>query len=168
MVFGLCHAGAQIRSLLGLGNSHIRLLPQSALSDVGARGQCAGRFTQKMPENPVSARLLLAALPTEHRGDTQLSRTEPPPQLALPPLTAAAMLLGQQVVCQRRRVSQTLHSGVQEAGVAQVVESCSDPVHPLPFHGQALHGEENFLGSGDAVPRASQSMVTPCKRERSH
>lgn len=49
------------------------------------------------------------------------------------PLTVASMLLGEQVVGQRRGVGQALYGRVQEAGVAEVVEPRSHAVNPLPL-----------------------------------
>lgn len=52
------------------------------------------------------------------------------------------MLFGQQVVGERRCVCETLHGGVQEARVAQVVEARSHPVHSLPLHGEFVPWKE--------------------------
>lgn len=62
--------------------------------------------------------------------------------LLCPVLTGAAVLFGQQVVGERRCVCETLHGGVQEARVAQVVEARSHPVHSLPLHGEFVPWKE--------------------------
>lgn len=61
------------------------------------------------------------------------------------------MLFGQQVVGERRRVGKTLHSGIKEASVAQVVETGSHPVHTLPLHGEFVPWKEEFLRCWDAI-----------------
>lgn len=91
-----------------------------------------------------------------HWGPTQ-PRAAPPPQpspTALPhaPLTGAAVLLGQQVAGERRRVGEALQRGVEEAGVAQVVQPGAHPLHALPLQGEPLGGEQHLLRRGDAIP----------------
>lgn len=78
------------------------------------------------------------------------------------PLTGAAVLLGEQVVGERWRIGQALHRGVEEAGVPEVLQPGTDPVDPLPLHGEALHGEEHLLGRGDPVAQAPRGMVAAC------
>jgi hypothetical protein len=61
------------------------------------------------------------------------------------------MLFGEQVVGQGRRVGQALDGGIQEAGVAQVVQPCAHTENALPPQGQSLDGEEHFLWSWDSI-----------------
>lgn len=81
-----------------------------------------------------------------------------------PTLTTAAVLLGKQVIGKRWGVRQTLQGGVEEAGVAQVVETGSDTVHPLPFQREALHREEDLLWGWNSI--SSQGVLTACQRGR--
>lgn len=74
------------------------------------------------------------------------------------------MLLGQQVVGQWRRVGETLHSGVEEAGVAQVVEAGSNPVHPLPLHGELVPWKEQLLWCRDAISLPSTKAIRHCRK----
>lgn len=76
----------------------------------------------------------------------------PPPEQRS--LTASRVLLGKQVVGQGRRVGQALHGGVEEAGVAEVVQPRAHTVDAPPAQRQPLHGEEHLLGRGDAVTAA--------------
>lgn len=69
------------------------------------------------------------------------------------------MLLGEQVVGQRRGVGQALDGGVQEAGVAEVVQPRSHAVNPLPLQRQPLRGEEHFLWGGDTITAALVRML---------
>lgn len=72
------------------------------------------------------------------------------------------MLLGEQVVGQGRGVRETLHRGVEEAGVAQVVEACPHPVHALPLQGQPVALEQDLLRGRDAVTLASVPVLRDC------
>lgn len=74
-------------------------------------------------------------------------------------LTDTAVLLGKQIVGKGRRVGETLHGGVEEAGVAQVVEAGPHPVHPLPLEGQLVRREEHLLRRSDAIALASDSVL---------
>lgn len=72
------------------------------------------------------------------------------------------MLLGQQVVGERRRVRETLHGGIQEARVAQVVEACPHPVHSLPLHGEFVPWKEQLLRCWDAITLTSAETFRTC------
>lgn len=85
-----------------------------------------------------------------------------------PVLTGAAVLFGQQVVGERRRVRETLHGGVQEARVAQVVEACSHPVHSLPLHGESVPWKEQLLRCWDAIALTSTEAVRACRNALEH
>lgn len=74
-------------------------------------------------------------------------------------LTGAAVLLGQQVVGEWRGVGETLHRGVEEAGVPQVVETGSHPVHTLPLEGELAAREEHLLWCRDAVALAADRVL---------
>lgn len=78
-------------------------------------------------------------------------------------LTGAAVLLRQQVICKWRRVCETLHGGVQEARIAQVVEACSHPVHSLPLHGEFVPWKEQLLRCWDAITLTSTEAFRACK-----
>ena len=74
-------------------------------------------------------------------------------------LTGTTVLLGEEIVCQGRCVGETLHSGVKEAGVAQVVEAGSHPVDTLPAHGESVPREEHLLRGGDTITLAPTLVV---------
>lgn len=81
-------------------------------------------------------------------------RVQSPPTPQQRSLTASRVLFGEQVVGQGRRVGQALHGGVEEAGVAEVVQPRAHTVDAPPAQRQPLHGEEHLLGRGDAVTAA--------------
>lgn len=96
-------------------------------------------------------------------GPAARARSEPRVQQAAPAprsLTAPRVLLGEQVVGQGRRVGQALHGGVEEAGVAEVVQAGAHAVHAPPAQGQPLHREEHLLGCGDPVAAALVGVLT--------
>lgn len=94
------------------------------------------------------------------RGAGTCQHSRPPSQAPL--LTGAAVLLGKQVVSERRGVRQALHSGVKETCVPQVTQSRANSLHLLPLHGQALHGEEHLLGRRDPIPWALWGIAALC------
>lgn len=94
-----------------------------------------------------------------------LGGAQPSPRRRLA-LTAPSVLPGEQVVGQGRRVGQTLHGRVEEAGVAEVVEARANAVHSLPLQRQPLHGEEHFLRGGDTITAALRPMLAACGRDR--
>lgn len=66
-------------------------------------------------------------------------------------LTGPTVLLRQKVVGQRWGVGETLHGGVEEARVPEVVEAGSHPVHALPLQGELVPWEQHLLRGGDAI-----------------
>ena len=60
-------------------------------------------------------------------------------------LTRPAVLPREQVVGQRGCVRQALQDGVEEARIAQVVESRSSSLSSLPLHANLLRGKEDPL-----------------------
>lgn len=60
-------------------------------------------------------------------------------------LTRLAVLPREQVVGQRGCVRQALQDGVEEARIAQVVESRSSSLSSLPLHANLLRGKEDPL-----------------------
>lgn len=98
-----------------------------------------------------------------HSGPAARARSEPRVQQPAPAprsLTAPCVLLGEQVVGQGRCVGQALHGGVEEAGVAEVVQAGAHAVHAPPAQGQPLHREEHLLGCGDPVAAALVGVLT--------
>lgn len=84
-----------------------------------------------------------------------------PPSRASP-LTGAAVLPGEQVVGERRRVGQALQRRVEEARVAQVEQPGADRVVPLPVHREALPGAKLAVGHGDPAPLRPWVLVVAC------
>lgn len=74
-------------------------------------------------------------------------------------LTCTAVLFGEQVVCQRRGVGETLHRGVEEAGVPQVMEAGAHSVHALPFQGELVPREKQFLRRRDPVALTAEHVL---------
>ena len=71
------------------------------------------------------------------------------------------MLLRQHVVGQRRGVGQTLQRCVEEAGVAHVLEPRAHSLRLAPPQAEALGGEEDLLGQGDAIPTGHHHCTQP-------
>lgn len=92
------------------------------------------------------------------KGTLRAARVHQPAPVPLS-LTAPRVLLGEQVVGQGWRVGQALHGGVQEAGVAEVVQARAHAVHAPPAQRQPLHREEHLLGRGDPVAAALVGML---------
>ena len=61
------------------------------------------------------------------------------------------MLPGQHVVGERGGIGETLHRRVEEAGVAKVLQACPDAMDLVPLQAEAVRGEQNLLGQGNAV-----------------
>lgn len=126
----------------------------------GQRGHPGDGKAQPDPRTPTGRAAHRGA---EHSPGPGWMSTAPPPTHTppgpSPPLTGAAVLLGQQVVGEGRRVGEALQGGVEEARVAQVVQPGAHPRHPLPPQGQALGGEQHLLRGGDPIPRP---MLTAC------
>lgn len=62
------------------------------------------------------------------------------------------MLPCQHVVGEWRRVGETLQSRVEKTGVSHVLQAGPDAVDMVPLQAEALWGEQNLLGQGNAVP----------------
>ena len=71
------------------------------------------------------------------------------------------MLLRQHVVGQRRGVGETLQRCVEEAGVAHVLEAGTHALRLAPPQAEALGGEEDLLGQGDAIPAGHHHCSQP-------
>ena len=71
------------------------------------------------------------------------------------------MLLRQHVVGQRWGVGETLQRCVEEAGVAHVLKASAHAVCLAPAQAEALRGEEDLLGQGDAISDGHHHCTRP-------
>ena len=69
------------------------------------------------------------------------------------------MLTREQVVGQRGCVRQALQDGVEVAGIAQVVESCSSSLSLLPVHANLLQGKEDALWQSHSLGKDCREMT---------
>lgn len=69
-------------------------------------------------------------------------------------LTSSGVLLCQHVVGERSCVGETLQSWVQEAGVAHVLQACTDAVDLVPLKAEALSKEQDPLGRLNPIATA--------------
>lgn len=69
------------------------------------------------------------------------------------------MLFGEQVVCQWRGVGETLHRGVEETGIPQVMEAGAHSVHTLPLQGELVPREQQLLRRRDAIALTTNHVL---------
>ena len=74
-------------------------------------------------------------------------------------LTGPAVLPREQVVGQRGCVRQALQDGVEEARIAQVVESRSRSLSLLPGHANLLRGKEDPLWRSHSLGKDCREMT---------